>query len=161
LIVRFFLQVVVLKDSIRDLEASLNREREFNADGHRINADYLVNILRKFLTTNDLSERAKLVQVVCSILHLKDEETKIISDKWSVKPTGLVGWLTSRRGPAQSGQSSVSAMAGAGAAMGAGAVALASASTEEADEDEEEEEGELEEANGENDEEENSDEESL
>lgn len=34
-------------DLIADLEASLIREREFNASGRHINAEYLVNVLKK------------------------------------------------------------------------------------------------------------------
>jgi hypothetical protein len=67
------------------------REREFNAENRQINAEYLVNILRKFLMCNDMSERHKLAIVLCSILHLRPEESKVIEEKWAVKK-GLVGW---------------------------------------------------------------------
>lgn len=87
-------QMDALKGTVRELEASLLREQEFNAENRRINADYLVNILRKFLMTTDPSERWKLVSVLCSILHLQPEESRQISDKWAVKQAGgFVSWL--------------------------------------------------------------------
>lgn len=75
------------------MEASLTREKEFNADNRRINAEYLVNVLRKFLMSTHPTERHKLVQVLCTLLHLRPDESKIISDKWAVRSNGLVGWL--------------------------------------------------------------------
>ncbi len=60
------------------------REREFNASNRRIEAEYLVNILRKFLQSTNLSERSQLSQVLCSILHFNPEETRQIAEKWSV-----------------------------------------------------------------------------
>jgi len=86
-------QVQALKDTVRELESSLCREKEFNAENRRINADYLVNILRNFLMSTEASERAKLVPVLCQILHLGAEESRIIGEKWAVRPGGLVGWL--------------------------------------------------------------------
>jgi hypothetical protein len=80
-----------LKATVRELESSLLREQEFNAANRRVNADYLVNVLRKFLMATDASERSKLVTVLCSLLHLQPEETKVIVEKWSVKPSGG-GW---------------------------------------------------------------------
>jgi GRIP domain len=56
---------------------SLMREREFNSSTSEVNVEYLVNILRKFLMTHDLSERAKLVTVLCSILHLRGDDAKV------------------------------------------------------------------------------------
>ena len=53
----FFLQANALKSTIRELESSILREREFNAASRRINADYLVNILRNFLMSGNPSER--------------------------------------------------------------------------------------------------------
>jgi len=85
-------QVKALKEAMRDLQAALDREREFNASDRRINAEYLVNILRKFLMSTDVSERAKLVMVLCNILHLNAEETGLINEKWAVR-RGLAGWL--------------------------------------------------------------------
>jgi hypothetical protein len=52
-----------------------------------------VNILRKFLLTTEASERAKLVTVLCQILHLQPDESKLISERWAVRSGGLVGWL--------------------------------------------------------------------
>jgi hypothetical protein len=90
-------QVTALKNTIRELESSLCREKEFNAENRRINADYLVNILRNFLMSTEPSERAKLVPVLCQILHLRPEESKIIAEKWAVRGGGLVGWLLPQR----------------------------------------------------------------
>jgi hypothetical protein len=87
---------------VRELESSLCREKEFNAENRRINADYLVNILRNFLMSTEPSERAKLVPVLCQILHLRVDETRIITEKWAVRTGGLVGWLMPPR-PAPTG----------------------------------------------------------
>ncbi len=84
---------MALKETIRDHEATIMREREFNAANRRINADYLVNVLRKFLMSTNPSERSKLVPVLCIILQFKPDETKVITEKWAVKTGGLVGWL--------------------------------------------------------------------
>lgn len=87
----------ILKDTIKDLELSLSREKEFNAGDHRINADYLVNVLRNFLMATDLNERAKLVSVICQILQFRPDEMKIINQKWALKGGsgggGLAGWF--------------------------------------------------------------------
>eukprot|EP01032_Pedospumella_encystans_P008740 gene8740-10342_t len=95
-------QVQALKATVRELESSLCREKEFNAENRRINADYLVNILRNFLMSTEPSERAKLVPVLCQILHLGAEESRIIAEKWAVRTGGLVGWLLPPR-PAATG----------------------------------------------------------
>ena len=50
-------KVNALKVTVRELEASLMREKEFNAANRRINADYLVNVLRNFLMSGNPSER--------------------------------------------------------------------------------------------------------
>ena len=78
---------------MRELEASLLREQEFNASSRHVNAEYLVNVLRKFLMAVDASERYKLVGVLCQMLHLQPEETRLINDRWAVRGGGLVGWL--------------------------------------------------------------------
>jgi hypothetical protein len=78
---------------VRELEASLGREREFNAASRKINTDYLVNILRSFLMTKQASEHAKLVPVLCSILRFQPEDTKVITNLWALKGGGLMGWL--------------------------------------------------------------------
>ena len=83
----------MLKHTVRELEASLGREREFNAANRRVNTDYLVNILRSFLLTKQASEHAKLVPVLCSILHFQPEDTKAITALWALKGGGLMGWL--------------------------------------------------------------------
>ena len=87
----------ILKETIKDLELSLSREKEFNAVDHRINADYLVNVLRNFLMATDLNERSKLVSVICQILQFRSDEIKIINQKWAVRGGasggGLAGWF--------------------------------------------------------------------
>ena len=67
------------------MELELAREKEFNTANHRINTEYLVNLLTKFLLTTDLSEREKLVTVICSILHINSEDTMAVTAKWTVK----------------------------------------------------------------------------
>ena len=59
-------------------------EKEFNAVNRRINAEYLVNVIKKFFLSVDLSEREKLVLVICSILHIPSEEAHAIKLKWTV-----------------------------------------------------------------------------
>lgn len=71
-------QIEALKDTVRDLQASLARELEFNESNRTLNKEYLVNILQKFLMTKEASEHAKLVPVLCSILHFLPNETKQI-----------------------------------------------------------------------------------
>lgn len=72
-------QIASLKGSIRDLEMSLVRQREFSSSSSEdnVNVEYLVHVLRKFLLTDIASERAKLVTVLCSILHLRGEDAKV------------------------------------------------------------------------------------
>jgi chromosome segregation ATPase len=87
-------QVDHLKIHIRDLEESLSREKELNASNRRVNADYLSNVVKKFLVTNDSSEKAKLVPVICSILHFQRKDTLEIKKKWPLKSNGgLLGWI--------------------------------------------------------------------
>lgn len=81
----------MLKESIREMESAFQREKEFNSSDRKINAEYLVNVLRSFLLTKDASEHAKIVPVLCSILHFQTSETREICEKWTNK--GLVGWL--------------------------------------------------------------------
>jgi hypothetical protein len=71
-------QLEVLKSTMRELEASLARELEFNESNRKLNKEYLVNILRNFLMTKEASEHSKLVPVLCSILHFLPDETKTI-----------------------------------------------------------------------------------
>ncbi len=82
-----------MKQAVRDLENELAREKEFNASSSRLNAEYLVNVIRNFLMTKVASEHAKLVPVICSLLHFNADETRIISDKWAYNGGGLVSWL--------------------------------------------------------------------
>ena len=69
------------------------REREFNAANTRLNAEYLVNVLRSFLMTKNASEHAKLVPVLCSLLHFGQEETRLITERWAYSGGGLVSWF--------------------------------------------------------------------
>eukprot|EP01031_Cornospumella_fuschlensis_P023918 gene23918-28961_t len=97
-------QIATLKAAIRELEADLLREKEFHQggagsgavgdEGGRVNVEYLVNSMRKFLNTSDASERSKLAQVMCSLLHLPAAETQKIAEVWKDRSSGgLVGWL--------------------------------------------------------------------
>jgi hypothetical protein len=88
-------QVAALKENIIDLEASLANEKEFNSEHHRLNAEYLVNIIKRFLTTEDKSEQAQLVLTITQILHLRPDERKDIVNKWSVtkQPSGGGWWF--------------------------------------------------------------------
>ena len=54
------------------------------------------------------SERAKLVPVLCQILHLRPDESRIIAEKWAVRTGGLVGWLLPPRPPASGSSGSSS-----------------------------------------------------
>lgn len=87
-------QVALLKENIRELELRLVREVEFNSASNRVNAEYLMNVLKKFLLNDVPGERAKLVTVLCSMLHFRPEESRVIEEKWAVKrPTGIAGWF--------------------------------------------------------------------
>lgn len=86
----------VLKGDIRELEQILVREREFNSENNRINIEYLVNVLRKFLTCTNVAERASLARAVCQVLHLRADETRTIVATWEAKK-GLIGFLTQPR----------------------------------------------------------------
>ena len=87
-------QLKTMKVNIKDLECSILREKELNANSRKLNAEYLVNILRSFLMTKDGTEHAKLVPVLCSILHFRAEDTIAISEKWCPKANrGFIGWM--------------------------------------------------------------------
>jgi hypothetical protein len=102
-------QLAALKETVKELQSSLVREEEFNSSGHRVNAEYLVNVLRKFLMSDSASERVHLVGVITQLLHMKAEECKTIADKWAVKSGGgLVGWLLPRAPSGSAGRSSSS-----------------------------------------------------
>ena len=101
--------MVALKETVKELQSSLIREEEFNSNGHRVNAEYLVNVLRNFLMSDNASERAHLVGVITQLLHMKAEESKVISDKWAVKGGGgLVGWFLPKAPTGQNRSSSQS-----------------------------------------------------
>jgi hypothetical protein len=103
--------MLVLKQNINELELSLKLEKEFNNHEHRINTDYLLNVLKSFLLSDNRSERARLAVAVTQILHMNIEESKAIADKWSEKKQpqpmqqsqsqsqGLVGWFMSPAKP--------------------------------------------------------------
>ncbi len=105
-----YLQITLLKSTIRELESSLSRERELNAS-RPIDTEYLTNILRSFLLSKSPSEQAKLVSVLCSILHFQSEDTTKICEIWAarVKPTpgigsgGLIGWFLPPTGVGEKG----------------------------------------------------------
>ncbi len=59
------------------------------------------------------SERGKLVPVLCIILQFQPEETKVITEKWAVRSTGLVGWLM----PPKMDESGSSSAANSGSSM--------------------------------------------
>ena len=89
-------QTQSLKTVIRELEATLAREREFNSTAQQsVNMEYLTNILRKFLLSNAPSERAKLASVLCQILHFTSTEVHVIDEIWKERK-GLAGWLAKR-----------------------------------------------------------------
>ena len=75
------------------MESELAREREFNASSATLNTEYLVNVLRSFLMTKNGSEHAKLVPVLCSLLHFNKEETAYIIAMWPVDRGGITSWL--------------------------------------------------------------------
>ena len=53
-----------------------------------------MNVLKNFLLSDAPSERSKLAVVLCSLLHIRPEETRLIEEKWAVKrPSGLAGWF--------------------------------------------------------------------
>lgn len=78
------------------MQAAQSRQEEFNPDNKSVNLEYLVNVLKKFLLTDNMSERSRLSQALTQILHMHPDEIKTVSEKWSVQkgPKGLVGWLT-------------------------------------------------------------------
>jgi chromosome segregation ATPase len=89
-------QTQSLKAVIRELEATLAREREFNNTApHAVNMEYLTNIIRKFLLSSAPSERAKLASVLCQILHFSSTEVHFIEDVWREK-RGLAALFGSR-----------------------------------------------------------------
>jgi hypothetical protein len=62
-----------------------------------------MNVLKKFLMSEVESERIKLAVVLCSILHMRPEETKAIELKWAEKkrPGGIAGWWMGAPKPSQ------------------------------------------------------------
>lgn len=110
--------MATLKANIQELQAALAREKEFNGATNSINTEYLVNVMRKFLQSENPSERASLVVAITQLLHLRADESKQIVDKWAVKaPGGLVGWFTSK--PAAQAPAPAPAPAPAGQIAGA------------------------------------------
>ena len=91
--------MAALKDTIKELQAAQSRFKEFgNETDKSINLEYLVNVLKKFLLTDNLSERSRLSIALTQILHMHSEEIHAVTEKWSTNPKnsgkGLVGWLT-------------------------------------------------------------------
>jgi hypothetical protein len=108
-----------LKETITELQTDLAREKEFNASSKRINQEYLVNVLKQFLLTDNISERAQLVGPITSLLHLRPEDARLIIDKWAVSSAkaggGLLSWvLPARPGPGGGGGSGGAAGGGSG-----------------------------------------------
>jgi len=84
-------QLIVIKNSLREVEATLAREKEFfaQAGGDRaLNVEYLANILKKFLLTepSNMSERARLAPVLCQILHFQAKDIQMVESLWKEKP---------------------------------------------------------------------------
>ena len=88
-----------MKENIRELESALQREREFNASDRKVNTEYLVNIIQKFLSSDSAEEKGKLAPVICTILHFKPDITTVITKKWTPNRRGLVGGLRPRPPP--------------------------------------------------------------
>ena len=67
-----------------------------------------MNVLKNFLLSDAPSERSKLAVVLCSILHIRPEETRLIEEKWAVKrPSGLAGWFMGSQRAASSSDTDV------------------------------------------------------
>jgi chromosome segregation ATPase len=89
-------QLASLKSVIRELQATVAREREFNTtDEHSVNMEYLTNVLRKFLLSAVPSERSRLASVLCQILRFTSAEVHEINDIWQERK-GLAGWFQKR-----------------------------------------------------------------
>jgi hypothetical protein len=96
-------QTQFLKQSIRDMENEAARAKEFSSSSSQegaMDTAYIVNILRNLLMTRDSAEHAKLIPVLCSLLHFSAEDTKRITELWSnagasssSRASGLVSWL--------------------------------------------------------------------
>lgn len=106
--------MAALKETISQLGSELAVEKEFNASHRRINAEYLMNVIRQFLMSDSDSERAQLVRPICSLLHLRSDDAKTIADKWAVSKSGGYrnnggllgfGWLPINRPDANSNSS--------------------------------------------------------
>jgi hypothetical protein len=89
-------QLSSLKGVIRELEATLEREREFNgSEQQAVNMEYLTNVLRKFLLSAVPSERSRLALVLCQILKFTTGEVREITGIWEERK-GLSGWFQRR-----------------------------------------------------------------
>jgi hypothetical protein len=104
-------QITSLKQTVLELEYALKREKEYNGPSNRVNAEYLVNVMRKFLMTDDPKERAESIAIVTQVLHLLPDECRAITDKWAVK-TKSRGWFGWGAEPGQPGPSSAPSVAG-------------------------------------------------
>ena len=94
--------MAALKDAIKELQAAQSRQEEFHPqDKSSINLEYLVNVLKKFLLTDNVSERSRLSLALTQILHMHPEEIKMVSEKWSAiqKAPGIVSWFTPKKAP--------------------------------------------------------------
>ena len=83
----------VFKDTIRDLENALKREREVKGEDRKMNMDYFMNIMKRFLLSNNHEEKCKLVPVIMGILHFNANDVTEIKKKWTFNRRGLIGML--------------------------------------------------------------------
>ena len=94
-------QLAAVKATLRDVETTLAREKEFFAlsGGERsLNLEYLANVLKKFLMTepSNASERARLAPILCQILQFQPKDIATVESLWKEKPyMGPLGfgWL--------------------------------------------------------------------
>jgi hypothetical protein len=85
----------VLRESIRELDGQLCRERELNSHDRRLNAEYLTNVVKSFLVCDDKDERLRLIPVICHILHFSPSEQQEIMGKWNGAGSGgIIGWTS-------------------------------------------------------------------
>ena len=82
-----------LKDTILDLENNLKREKEVKGEGRKLNMDYLMNIVKRFLLSNSHEEKCRLVPVIMSILYFGPDDVVEIKKKWTFNRRGLIGML--------------------------------------------------------------------
>ena len=82
-----------MKETIRDLENALKREKEVKGEGRKVNMDYLMNIVKRFLLSSNHEKKCKLVPVIMSILYFNPDDIAEIKKKWTFNRRGLIGML--------------------------------------------------------------------